>query len=412
MDEPFFSSLSRSIDKTATRSLPTAAVRFNKENVQFELLYNPEFMGSLTEKQRKAVLLHEFYHIVFEHVQGTRISEDAWKKDAQRWNIAADLAINSHLLDSLPEFCCLPGQGQFSDMPVGKATEWYFKSLPADVGREDGNGDGSGDPGDCPSCDGSGKGEDGEECPDCKGSGKASGKGGEGQFDSHDFWGDMTEEEKAMAKARAGEILQGASNEANSRGWGTVGADTKKRIMDMLSSMVNWRSVLRYCIKASMKADKRSTVRRINRKYPRIHPGSKVTRQARIAIAIDQSGSVGDKLLAQFFTELDSLAKLATFTVIPFDTRVDEKLVYVWKKGERKVWDRCMAGGTCFDAPTSYVNEKGTFDLLVILTDLEAPAPKACRCQRIWLAPIDSCKNPPFATTERVVPVPIDNPWC
>ena len=59
----------------------------------------------------------------------------------------------------------------------------------------------------------------------------------------------------------------------------------------------------------------------------------KVNRTAKIAISIDQSGSVSDAMLQAFFSELNGLSKLAEFTVVPFDTHVDESKVYVWKKG-------------------------------------------------------------------------------
>ena len=160
--------------------------------------------------------------------------------------------------------------------------------------------------------------------------------------------------------------------------------------------------MLQYFIKTSRRANKRATVRRLNRKYPRIHAGRKVTRLANIAISIDQSGSVCDNMLARFFTELNNLSKLATFTVIPFDTRVDETKVYVWKKGEQKTWERVLSGGTCFDAPTKYVNENG-FDGHIVLTDMMAPKPIPSKCQRMWITDDYGKSNCYFSTSEIIV---------
>ena len=126
-------------------------------------------------------------------------------------------------------------------------------------------------------------------------------------------------------------------------------------------------------MKQSQKANKRSTVRKINKRYPYQHPGKKASRTAKIAIAIDQSGSVSDSMLAAFFAELNSLAKLAEFTVIPFDTRVDPELNWVWKKGQTRKRERTMCGGTCFDAPTKFVNETCCFYGLIICTYMESP---------------------------------------
>ena len=81
-------------------------------------------------------------------------------------------------------------------------------------------------------------------------------------------------------------------------------------------------------------------------------------------------------MLALFFSELTGLSKLAEFTIVPFDTAVDEDKVWVWKKGKKQTWN-VLCGGTDFNAPTDYVNKRGDFDGLIILTDLEAPKPKA-----------------------------------
>ncbi len=55
-DEPFFAALSRRIDKTASTAVPTAGVRVNPHTAQFELLYNPEFMGALKDEHQLGVL--------------------------------------------------------------------------------------------------------------------------------------------------------------------------------------------------------------------------------------------------------------------------------------------------------------------------------------------------------------------
>ena len=145
-------------------------------------------------------------------------------------------------------------------------------------------------------------------------------------------------------------------------------------------------------------------MKRVNKRYRYIHPGKKVTRQARIAISIDQSGSVDDNMLAAFFAELNKLAKLASFTVIPFDSDVCEEKVYEWKKGQSRKWERVLCGGTDFDAPTAYVNQHG-FDGHILLTDLMAPKPKASKCQRMWLTTKYYARRPYFKTNERVIAI-------
>ena len=110
-------------------------------------------------------------------------------------------------------------------------------------------------------------------------------------------------------------------------------------------------------------------------------------------------------MLSSFFAELNSLAKLAEFTVVPFDTEVDASKVFVWKKGQSQKAERVLSGGTCFNAPTDYINKRGDFDGVIILTDMEAPKPKACKAQRMWMTDERGARNPYFKTNERVIAV-------
>jgi predicted metal-dependent peptidase len=209
----------------------------------------------------------------------------------------------------------------------------------------------------------------------------------------------------AGAKERLRDMLDKASNDANQRGsWGSVSSEIRKEIQKFLNPSIDWRKMLRYFIKSSRKANKRSTIRRLNKRYPRIHSGHKVTRVANIAISIDQSGSVSDTMLAQFFAELNNLSKLATFTVVPFDTEVDESKVFVWKKGENRDWERVLCGGTCFDAPTKYVN-KLKFDGHIVLTDMCAPKPVPSKCQRMWITDESGKAQQYFDTNEIVLAI-------
>ena len=396
MQEPFFAALSRKIDKKSTTAVPTAGVRVTDEG-RFEMVYNPEFFEKLTDVERAGVLKHEFYHLIFEHVTG-RLPEAGMSK---KWNFATDLSINSHLIGELPEGALIPGEGHFADMPVGKSAEWYFENLPdGDNGQGEGeNQGGQGEP-----QDGEGQGGQGNGEPQ-EGEGQGQGNGEPQPWDDHSGWqeGDNTANE--IAKQRLKEAVKSAAEEASkSNGWGSVSAGVRQEIMDRLTAKIDWKKVLRYFIKTSQKANKSSTIKRINRRYAYVHPGRKTNRTAKIAISIDQSGSVDDGMLAQFFAELNKLAKLAEFTVIPFDSEVGEDKIYVWKKGENRKRERVMYGGTCFDAPTKYVNER-PFDGHIILTDMCAPKPIASKCQRMWMTTAYYAKHPYFQTNERVVAI-------
>jgi predicted metal-dependent peptidase len=279
---------------------------------------------------------------------------------------------------------CIPGEGPFADLPAGMTYEWYLDALKKKQQERDeqegegGSGSGDGDP-----------------------------FGGADSFDDHDAFGDAEGTAGEIAKERLKEAVKKAAEDASrARNWGSVSSRMRKEIMERIQTRVDWRKVLRYFIKTSQRADRRSTPRRLNRRFPRIHPGKRVRRHAKIAISIDQSGSVDDAMLAAFFSELNELADIAEFTVIPFDSEVGEDKIYVWKRGQTRPWERVMHGGTCFNAPTRYVNENG-FDGHIILTDMMAPKPIASACQRMWMTTKAYADRPYFQTQERVIAIDV-----
>lgn len=384
MNESFFAGVSRYIAKSPTKSVPTAGVRVTEDG-NFEMVYNPEFMQKLDDKHRRGVLKHEMYHLILDHCLGR--SPDG-RKISKRWNFATDMSINCYLKDELPEWAVYPDKFNYPDY---LSAEDYYKRL-----EEDGKAGGGGE------CDGNHSSGEGEgDGPACDGSC--------GNFDAHDGWGEgnMSEEVKSMARERLRDIMKKASEEANrsSNGWGSIPQDMRKDIMRFINGTIDWKAVLRMFIGSSQRTSHTSTVKRINKRYPYIHAGRKANRSAHIAISIDQSGSVSDELLETFFSELNALSKMATFTVIPFDTRIEENLIYTWKKGQKRVAERVMCGGTDFDAPTAYVNKHPEFDGHIILTDMQAPAPKPSKVRRMWMTDIAGAENPYFRNGERLIPI-------
>jgi predicted metal-dependent peptidase len=395
LDEPFFAAISRRIDKRASGAIPTAGVMVNPDTAQFEMLYNPKFFADLTDLNRTDVLKHEFYHILFEHVTG-RLPENVNVETAEGrhnmklWNVATDLAINSHL-QNLPTGGLIPGEDKFKDLPKGQSAEWYLANMP-DFEEEDQGQKGDG-------ADQEGQGGQGGE----KGNNSGNGDAVPDSLDDHSGWAQCSNEVKEMAKERLKETVRKAAEEASkSNGWGSVSNQVRQDVMKMLETKVDWRKVLRFFVKSSQRADRSSSIKRINRRYAYVHPGRKANRVAKLAVSIDQSGSVSDEMLSLFFAELNKLSSVAEFVVIPFDTQVDEELVYTWKKNKHQKPERVMSGGTDFNAPTDYVN-RGGFDGHIVLTDMCAPKPRPSKCQRMWMTTPEYAKAGFFATNERVV---------
>ena len=429
-DEPFFAALSRGLVKVPSTDLPTAGVRLNVERARYELYYNPDFMQEMFDRDPnfvKGILMHEFYHIVLFHVC-RRLPEG---KMSKAWNVATDLAINCNLISYghyrsdngdmevtsslLPlDKGLFPGLGKFKQYAPHLHAEAYLKMLEEDEQFQKGDDQpGQGEPSE--GQPGQGEPGDGEGEGDEKGEGEGKGSGGlPDTLDDHEGWGNKSQPgdgegseatskpEQQIAEQQLKELTRKAANEANVKGYGTVSASIRETIKKSLKTSVNWRSILRSFVKASQRSNKTSTIKRLNRRYAYIHPGRKIARQSKIAVSIDQSGSVSNTMLAAFYAELDKLAAIADFTVVPFDSEVSVKDVFVWKKGERREYKRYMCGGTDFNAPTNFVNE-GKFDGHIILTDMYAPKPVNSNCQRMWMTDRGGAECPYFKTTERVI---------
>ena len=399
-DEPFFSHVLRSVSKIRTESIPTAGVLAKDGDVK--MWWNPKFLAGLTPKQVKGLLKHECYHLIFEHTTTRR-------HDPHRvWNYATDLAINSLIPEEeLPEGGLIPGvafkelsaedkqkMGEervrryeslselIASFPKEEASEWYFARL---MENEDAKDAIENKPV---------EGDDGED-------GEGQGPGVPGTMDDHEGWDDLTEAERELVKGKVRQAVEDAVKECDKKGnWGSVGADTRGKIREMISKEIPWQSILRNFVGMSRRANRHSNVRRLNRKYTGIHPGVQRGYTSSIAVYIDQSGSVSDAELELLFGELRSLAKHTEFVCFHFDTEVDEASEMTWRSGKTPSAHRTRCGGTDFCAPTVHANKnKHRFDGYLILTDGFAPDPGPSRLRRGWVITTDGTV-PSFVSRE------------
>jgi len=397
-EEPFFGTLLRRLSKTPVdeKVCPTAGVTV--KDGELLMVYNPEFMVELMEegkKKIKGLLKHEMYHLILDHVTSRR------RDPPIVWNYATDSAINSMIArDELPDKGTHPGErpldpqtGQpanddvaniIANLPREKASDWYFeefmKKLPEQpecpVHGTEGCGGAHG------GCDDSDHDHDGDG--ECDGEGcTCQGKYG---LDDHGGW-DMEDADRELGQGKIRHAVEEAVKKADQdNGWGTIPAHMREYLRELISNQVDWKAVLKAFIGYSRAANYTNSIKRINRRYPYIHPGRKRTYTANIAVMIDMSGSVGNDDIELFFGELKNLAHRTTFTVGFFDTEVDEESVFEWKKGKKVKPFRGRCGGTDFQAPTDWVNKRaGEFDGLLILSDGECGEPGPCKVRRGWV---------------------------
>ena len=374
LDEPFFSSIVMNLKKVKTVSIPTAGVTVKGNSIV--LYWNPDFVRNLSQKHFFGLMKHECYHLIYQHVLARK------QEPHLLWNIATDLAINSMIKeDYLPDGGLVPGK-PFKDvsntsltkeqserhknmsdfiasLPALKSSEWYMDALRQNPEVSDAFE-------------------------------QAFGKGESAGFDVHlDPDGDMSASDIEIMKGKIKEVVKSAAEKANKRsdGWGNVSMSVRDQIMNALSEKIDWKKTLQYFCGTKQKTSKSRTFRRINRKYPYIHPGVKSKRTSSLAIYIDQSGSVGDDGISMFFGALESLAKNVSFKVFHFDTVVDKDSEYSWRKGQKyRTPMRTLTGGTCFDTVEDHFRTRAAeFDGYVVMTDGCAPKPKSCISKRCWV---------------------------
>lgn len=400
---PFFATISRYVRKLECSDIPTAGVCYDRSTDDIVLLYNPLFMarvGAMPNGDGKieGILTHEFYHLVFDHLGSRR------KEPKNYWNIATDAAINSIIMGNsgdLPPGLIMPGQPLtdidgnsieekegtpghvIANWPKDRASEWYYSDLMREAKKNNWPTSGGkirikikGQPG---------KGDPGD------------GSGGEGDievefdsFDSHDGWDDIPEEERELITEKVRQIVERAVRTADQQanGWGNIPSEMRESIRRFVSHQVDWRQVLRQFIGKLVRGERALSIKRINKKYPYIHPGTKRGYQAKLAICMDQSGSVSTEAIELFFGELSNLTRKIDVTIIPFDHEVAVDKIFEWKRGTMPKLERVRQGGTCFDAPNKFVNDpknRGRFDGYLMMTDGECSKPSSSRLKRAWV---------------------------
>ena len=371
-NEPFYSRILRSLNKVETKEIPTAGVSASKDDIT--LWWNREFLAGLSKQQITGLLKHECLHLVFGHTSERR------KEPHLIWNYATDLAINSTIPEhELPEGGLIPGKrlklesSQYKEMtkeeiesfeeissliaslPQNKTSEFYFDKLSKNKEIQ--------------------KKASSEEMQVLFG------------FDDHEGWCDSQDGDSEIVKAKIKEIVKEAANECNSRSWGSVSASLRSEIMKMISNDVKWEQLLKRFCGFTKRDERRSSIRRLNRKYPGIHPGNKKIYKPSIAVYVDESGSVSNEELQRFYGELDNLSNRTEFFLYKFDHEVDDKSCFVWKKKQRPEVNRSLTGGTCFQSVTKHaMRNKKKFDAYIVLTDGGAPKPTpSLGIKRCWI---------------------------
>ena len=301
--------------------------------------YNSRFIDMLKPKEVEFLFGHEVLHCVYDHFgrKGDR--------DHQLFNIANDYCVNADLKKHrVGEFIttvpCL-FDAKYDGMSSEEVYDILYENAEKiDIGSLidkmlDEHLDGEGD-------DSEGEGEDGDK----SGSGKGRPK--------------LSAEERQKIKDEIKEAVLAAA--AASDGAGNLPAGVRRIIEDMTAPKMNWRELLRMQLESTIKSD--YTWMRSSRKgwhMDAILPGSKLDPMIDIAVSIDASGSMGDKMLKDFLAEVAGIMEqfpAYRIHVLSFDTQVYNPQQFDSENLDDITGYEIMGGGgTDFDCVFQYFKE-------------------------------------------------------
>ena len=265
--------------------------------------YNTRFVELLKPKELEFLFGHEVLHCVYDHF-GRR-----GDRDPMLFNIANDYCVNGDLkkhrvgefITSVPCLYDHKYEGMSSeeiyDILYENAEKIDISSLIDKMLDEHLDGEGN---------DASGEGDGDEK------SGKGKGRP------------KISAEEKQKIRDEIKEAVLAAASASD--GAGNLPAGVKRIIEDMTAPKMNWRELLRMQLESTIKSD--YTWMRNSRRgwhMDAVMPGMKLDPMIDIAVSIDASGSMGERMLKDFLSEVGGIMEqfpAYRIHVLSFDTQV------------------------------------------------------------------------------------------
>jgi predicted metal-dependent peptidase len=284
---------------TFTENIPTACTNGR------DVIYNPEFVKSLDDKELNFVVLHEALHKVYQHMH---LWKKLWKDNPMLANMAADYVVNHAIYEADEQ------------SEIAKRKE-------------------------------------------------------QGGHDTHDWEGaeQLSDEEvKETAKQidqalRQGEIIRGKMN-----------GNKNRSINELLEPKVDWREQLREFVNATCRNKDKSTWKRPHKRFlgQDIYMPSMIGESiGKVVVGIDTSGSIGDKELSEFLSEVVAICddvSPSSIELLYWDTDVAGHETY--NQGDYKALVQTTkpagGGGTHVGCVNQYIKDKRIEpEAVIILTD-------------------------------------------
>lgn len=343
ISEPFYGIFMSTLNKVVRKDVPTAGV--SKHNINYQLALNEEFWNSLDNDKKKIGLLkHELLHICFNHLE-----DRDWYPNHELHNIAADLEINQYLAleyHPTPDIILLSSFPELN-LPAFAGTKVYYELLQKAL-----------DKGSSPSL---------QEMMDAL-TGNIDGDGNGGLHPTWKEFDGMSEADAKLAKAQIEHQIKGIINEHKNQGRGFVPSELQSWIDSMFEDRApayDWKAYFRRFFSSSSKIYTKKTRRKLNKRFSE-NPALKIKPKKNVLVGVDTSGSVSEKDLIEFFSEIQHMYKTGvTITVAEGDADIHNVYEY---KGKMPDFVKGR-GGTDMNPFIEYFNKHKEFNSLIILTD-------------------------------------------
>ena len=305
----------------------------------FNKYYGRKFIEGLTDLNLRALILHENLHVALNHVG--RFKKD-YHKNPHNMNVCADYVVNdviNHLEDKA--LCELPEGCLFEP----KYHNWSVNEILRDMEKQSSSSDDGGQSNLQP-------------------------------LDEHDFEGggqEMTPQEQKEMTQKIENALKEGSILA-----GKVGGKIPRAIDELFEPKIKWQDVMRDFISSTCNGNDEYTWRKFNKRMMANDlylPSMENESVGELVIACDTSGSIGQKELTIFATELQSICNTITPDLIRllwWDYEVCSEQIFRPDQYEdiSKILKVEGGGGTRLSCVSEYIiKEQIKTDAIIVFTD-------------------------------------------
>lgn len=367
LKEPYYGTYLLRLNKYWDSSIKSEVEVGLSDSINFEMRVNADKWLLESDLHKLGHIKHELLHILYSHFTDFN---DLVEKPIR--DMAMDMEVNQYIAAD-----CLPPQSFTINSIPGLnfkqfgGTIYYYNELIKTMQQNTPQGQAV------------------RNAVQAMQNGETQAEGVKGDLPSHgDAWekaDNMDEATTKLIKAQTEAQMQAVEQEVlKSRG--TVPQELQsmlERLKEVTVPKFNWKAYLRRFVGGSPEVYTKSKRSKPNHRFDD-QPGIKIKQKQHVLIALDNSGSVSDAEIKEFFQELDHIAATGVaITLVQCDSAISS--IEKYKRNQDIVLT--SRGGTSFDPPIDYLNEnQHKYTCMIYLTDGEAPAPQNIPSKRVlWV---------------------------